>query len=220
MRYAAPEEPAVVAPPTGVDAMDVDTSMPPDAEEQKTEGTGDGGEGEQPRTKRPGQKGFAARLMSKYGWEKGQGLGADSSGIVAPLRVQVEKGKKKTVPAGRGRIVAPKTGGGRSGQAQEQEQEGEDVGKFGPMSNVIVLRDMLEGMADLQAEMEAGLAQEIGEECGDKYGRVERLKIDVEGRRGVYIQFTDPVSALRVSFFSSPFFTFPSAKLTWRLEQI
>ncbi|KAJ2991625.1 hypothetical protein NUW58_g2447 [Xylaria curta] len=64
------------------------------------------------------------------------------------------------------------------------------------MSNVIVLRNMLDGMEDLQSEMENGLGQEIGEECGDKYGRVERLYIDIEGRR-VFIKFTDQVSALR-----------------------
>jgi splicing factor 45 len=56
---------------------------------------------------------------------------------------------------------------------------------------------MLDDMEDLQAEMENGLGQEIGEECGDKYGRVERLHIDTEGRR-VFIKFTDQVSALRV----------------------
>ena len=165
-------------------------------------------EGQQPRSNRPGKKGFAARLMSKYGWEKGQGLGADSSGIVQPLRVQVEKRKKRSdaegggwaEPGGRGRIIASKTGTPSGGDGNG----GGGGGKFGPVSDVVVLRDMLEGMPDLQAEMEAGLAQEIGEECGDRYGRVERLKIDVEGRR-VYIKFTDQVSALRVS---SLFFSF------------
>ncbi len=65
------------------------------------------------------------------------------------------------------------------------------------MSNVIVLRNMLDGMEDVQSEMENGLGQEIGEECGDKYGRVERLYIDTDGLR-VFIKFTDQVSALRV----------------------
>ncbi|KAK1770892.1 hypothetical protein QBC33DRAFT_526081 [Phialemonium atrogriseum] len=68
------------------------------------------------------------------------------------------------------------------------------------MSEVVVLRNMLEGMPDLMAEMEAGLAQEIGEECGERYGRVERLFIDVEDRQ-VFIKFTDQVSALRVRSF-------------------
>lgn len=194
--------------------MDEDAYTPPEAteEQQGAAAAAAEEEEEQRRTNRPGQKGFAARLMSKYGWSKGQGLGADSSGILQPLRVQVEKRKKKADaegggwagPGGRGRIIASKTGGG-GGSKDTQEGAGEDVGKFGPMSNVIVLRDMLDGMPDLQVEMEAGLAQEIGEECGDKYGRVERLKIDVEGRR-VYIQFTDQVSALRVS----PLPIFPS----------
>ena len=210
----APEE-----PPAVVDPMDEDAYTPPEAteEQQGAAAAAAEEEEEQRRTNRPGQKGFAARLMSKYGWSKGQGLGADSSGILQPLRVQVEKRKKKADaegggwagPGGRGRIIASKTGGG-GGSKDTQEGAGEDVGKFGPMSNVIVLRDMLDGMPDLQVEMEAGLAQEIGEECGDKYGRVERLKIDVEGRR-VYIQFTDQVSALRVS----PLPIFPSNFLSF-----
>ncbi|KAI1420413.1 hypothetical protein F5Y12DRAFT_773227 [Xylaria sp. FL1777] len=151
-----------------------------------------------PRANRPGQKGFAARLMSKYGWEKGQGLGAGGTGILQPLRVQVEKRKKKSdaegggfaEPGGRGKIIGSKTGAGTSSSTTES------AGKFGTMSNVIVLRNMLDGMEDVQSEMENGLGQEIGEECGDKYGRVERLYIDIEGRR-VFIKFTDQVSALR-----------------------
>lgn len=115
------------------------------------------------RSNRPGQQGFAQRLMSKYGWTKGSALGASESGIATPLRVQVEKRKKRSdaegggwaEPAGRAKIL----GGERKG--------GEDEG-FGKMSDVIVLRNMLEGMEDLWGEVEAGLGQEIGEECGDK----------------------------------------------------
>lgn len=117
---------------------------------------------DQPRSSRPGQSGFAHRLMSKYGWAQGSGLGADESGIVNPLRVQVEKRHKKAdadgggwaEPGNKGKII----GGKRKG----------DAGRFGAMSEVIVLRHMLDSMPDLQAEIADGLGQEIGEECGEK----------------------------------------------------
>lgn len=126
-----------------------------------------------PRSLRPGQKAFAERLMSKYGWTKGSGLGASGSGIVNPLRVQVEKQKKKpdaegggfVGPGGRGKIIGGKKKKGVDGG---EESEG---GKFGAMSEVIVLQGMVDGM-DLDAELEGagdgGLMQEIGEECGEK----------------------------------------------------
>lgn len=119
------------------------------------------------RSLRPGQKGFAERLLSKYGWTKGSGLGATGSGIVKPLQVKVEKQKKRpdsegggfVTPAGRGTIIGGKKKGG------------DDTGKFGPMSEVIVLRGMLDGM-DIESELErsesGGLMQEIGEECNAK----------------------------------------------------
>ncbi|KAL7622961.1 hypothetical protein AAE478_006640 [Parahypoxylon ruwenzoriense] len=186
VRYVQPEAPSEPPAPPDPDAMDEDEDeyVPPEPDSEDTP---------EARSNRPGQKGFAARLMAKYGWAKGQGLGADSSGILQPLRVQVEKRKKKpdsegggwAEPGGQARIIGSKTGG-----------ETKSETKFGPMSNVVVLRSMLEGMDDLQGEMESGLGQEIGEECGDKYGRVERLYIDIEGRR-VYIKFTNQVSALR-----------------------
>lgn len=151
-----------------------------------------------PRTNRPGQKGFAQRLMSKYGWTAGSGLGADSSGIVNPLQVKVEKRRKRpdaegggfAEPVNRAKITGGKTASSTTTAADK------DQGKFGAMSEVLVLRGMLDGMDNLRAEVEGGLGQEIGEECGDKYGRVERLYIDVEGRQ-VFIKFTDQVSALR-----------------------
>ena len=106
--------------------------------------------------------------MSKYGWTKGSGLGANSSGIINPLRVQVEKQKKKpdsegggfVGPSGMGKIVGGKKKGGKG--------EGSEEGKFGAMSEVIVLKGMIDGM-DLDEELASGnLMQEIGEECGEK----------------------------------------------------
>lgn len=100
--------------------------------------------------------------MSKYGWTKGTALGANESGLLNPLRVQVEKRRKKAdadgggwaEPGGKGKII----GGKRKGEA----------GKFGTMSEVIVLQNMLENMPDLEAEIADGLGQEIGGECGEK----------------------------------------------------
>ena len=129
------------------------------------------------RSLRPGQKGFAERLMSKYGWSKGSGLGASGSGIVNPLRVQIEKQKKRpdskgggfVGPGGRGKII-----GGKKKSGSDAEREG---GKFGVMSEVVVLRGMVDGM-DLDAEMECtgdgGLMEEIGEECGDKVSIIQK----------------------------------------------
>jgi splicing factor 45 len=120
--------------------------------------------------------------MSKYGWSKGKGLGADGSGIVNPLRVQLEKRKKKSDaegggfrdPGGRGKIIG--------GKKNVPEKDSE-VGKFGPMSEVIVLRGMVDGM-NLDEEVEGagdgGLIQEIGDECAEKVWRArafEKLKL-------------------------------------------
>ncbi|OQE36174.1 hypothetical protein PENCOP_c012G04859 [Penicillium coprophilum] len=151
-----------------------------------------------PRSLRPGQKGFAERLLSKYGWTKGSGLGATGSGMVNPLQVKVEKRKKRpdsegggfTTPAGRGKII----GNNRKGEYE--------TSKFGPMSEVVILRGMLDGM-DLDAEIEGGndggLMQEIGEECQKKYGDVVRVFIarNVGTPVPVFVKFRNPLSGLR-----------------------
>lgn len=159
VRYTLPP------PPEGIPASEAELEAV-FAKEQPPENETESGE-DAPRSLRPGQKGFAERLLSKYGWTKGSGLGATGSGIVKPLQVKVEKQKKRpdsegggfVTPAGRGKIIGGKKKGG------------EDTGKFGPMSEVIILRGMLDGM-DLDSELEGGegggLMQEIGEECSEK----------------------------------------------------
>jgi splicing factor 45 len=134
----------------------------------------------------PSRKGFAARIMNKYGWSAGTGLGASESGITSALSVQVSKRRRRpdaegggfAEPGGRGKIIAPKS---LQGERAETDRAEEEDGRFGKISQVIVLNGMLENMEDLRKEAEDGLGQEIGEECGEK----------------VFIKFTDGVSALR-----------------------
>ncbi|EAW10147.1 putative G-patch DNA repair protein (Drt111) [Aspergillus clavatus NRRL 1] len=164
----------------------------------KEQPAGDEPEGDDQRSLRPGQKGFAERLLAKYGWTKGSGLGATGSGIVKPLQVKVEKQKKRpdsegggfVTPAGRGKIIG--------GTRKTEEEEG----KFGRMSEVIVLKGMLDGMdldAELEGDQDGGLMQEIGEECSEKYGRVERVFISRDSGHPVpvFVKFTNQLSALR-----------------------
>ena len=145
-------------------AVEEDGYSPPPA-------LGQGEDADASRSARPGQSGFARRLMSKYGWTKGSGLGADESGIINPLRAQVEKRRKKAdadgggwaEPAGKGKII----GGKRK----------DNTSKFGSMSEVIVLKGMLENMPDLHAEIADGLGQEIGEECGEKVNKTSPSRL-------------------------------------------
>ncbi|KAK3392191.1 hypothetical protein B0T20DRAFT_384866 [Sordaria brevicollis] len=206
VRYEAPPQPPSAPEGSRDDAMDLDSDneevnydaipVPLGAASEEPESS------DAPKSKLPGQAGFAARLMSKYGWTAGSGLGASESGITTALQVKVEKRKKRSdaegggwaEPGGRGKIIGGKPAAGSSSAGKE-----EDGGKFGKMSEVIVLDHMLDGMTDeeLRQEVEAGdLYEEIGTECGEKYGRVMRLFVELGDRR-VFIRFTDGVSALR-----------------------
>ncbi|KFY48748.1 hypothetical protein V495_01066 [Pseudogymnoascus sp. VKM F-4514 (FW-929)] len=141
--------------------------------------------------------------MSKYGWSKGSGLGADGSGIVNALHVQVQKRKKKPDSEGGGfadpQAIGKIVGGKRNAAAAgSQDSEG---GKFGAMSEVVVLEGMVDGM-DLDSEVGAGdggIMQEIGEECGEKYGNVERVFVYRREGKGanVFVKFTSQLSGLR-----------------------
>ncbi|KAK4945968.1 hypothetical protein LTR66_014334, partial [Elasticomyces elasticus] len=159
---------------------------------------------EAPRTNRPGQKGFAERLLAKYGWEKSQGLGASGTGITNALYAKADKRKKKSDQEGGG-FVTPATTGKILGGHKSKPAQQEEKGKFGAMSEVIRLEGMLKGL-DVATELargDGGLMQEIGEECAEKYGNVERVYIHTgpggDGDSGalVFVLFTAQLSALR-----------------------
>lgn len=202
VRYSPPPPP----PPTDPEAMDLDSDP---EEHEGVDYSSINVAGSLPQKTRG--KAFATKLMSKYGWTAGTGLGASSSGITSALSVQSLKRKKKSDAEGggfrdpaaaQGRIIAPKSLSTPSQPQQDNNNNNNNAGQ--KISRVVVLRDMLLNIPNLAAEVEAGLGQEIGEECGEKYGRVERLFIDQSERLGenkrVYIQFVEEVSALRVSF--------------------
>ena len=219
MRMAQPLQPQSVPPtpstavsPSGqisrepvrysLSAASEETQAPVREPEEKVEESGlvDDDGTSQPRSSRPGQANFAERLMAKYGWSKGQGLGAQGTGIINPLYAKADKRKKKSDAEGGGFATPASTGkilGGNKSKAALAEAEG----KFGAMSEVIRLEGMLTGL-DLDDELaQGGLMQEIGEECGDKYGSVERVYIhrpeNDKGEALVFVYFVSQLSALR-----------------------
>ncbi|USW58840.1 Putative G-patch domain, RNA recognition motif domain, RNA-binding domain superfamily [Septoria linicola] len=165
------------------------TPMPQPAQQQQ---------GPEERTTRPGQDGFAERLMKKLGWEKGQGLGASGEGITTALRMQAEKRKKKSDAQGGG-YVAPAAMGKIVGGKKAKPKPGEETagGELDQMTEVVKLSGMLENMDVDHAIREEGLLQEIGTEMGE-YGTVERIYIFRKadgGEDDVFVKFTSPWSA-------------------------
>jgi splicing factor 45 len=129
-------------------------------------------------------------------------LGAQGTGIVNPLYAKVDKRKKKSDAEGGGYVTPAGTGKILGGQKSKMAQD-EDQGKFGAMSEVVKLEGMLRGL-DLDVELNregGGIMQEIGEECAEKYGSVERVYIDRNGEEAdggvVFVQFISQLSALR-----------------------
>ncbi|WPH01082.1 Hypothetical protein R9X50_00391700 [Acrodontium crateriforme] len=153
-----------------------------------------------PKSNRPGQKGFAERLLKKYGWEKGQGLGAQGNGITTAIIAQAQKRKKRSDADGGGWAAPANMGKIVGGKRRKIEKTSDDDGQFGTMSEVIKLEGMLNGL-DVDHEIaEGNLMQEIGDEMSNKYGTIERLFIwrtEMGGHDEVFVKFTSQLSALR-----------------------
>ncbi|KAF2184396.1 hypothetical protein K469DRAFT_750990 [Zopfia rhizophila CBS 207.26] len=147
---------------------------------------------------------FAENMLQKWGHKKGQGLGINSSGILTPLSlVQVNQPKERRMilddfedgdarkqRAPIGRI----TGGKRAGGIAEQQED-----TYGPRSNVIVARGLLNGL-DLEDDTDGGIMQKIGDGFSAKFGNISRVKIGERSEEGapipVYVAFNDQLSAL------------------------
>ncbi|TLD04604.1 hypothetical protein E2P81_ATG10279 [Venturia nashicola] len=152
----------------------------------------------QPASKVSGQKGFAARLMAKMGWEEGQGLGAKGEGITTAIIAQPTKRKRRSDKEGGG--WRPATGKIVGGKKRNVQSTDDDEGEFGNISSVVKLQGMLDEL-DVGYEIEENnLQQEIGEKFSKDYGTIERLFIWREengGNNEVFVKFTNQLSALK-----------------------
>jgi splicing factor 45 len=167
---SAPPAPAAFRSSTVISAAPVRYDVPappppmeetPSAETQQDHDEPMEDQEEAPRSTLPGQKNFAERMMKKMGWQKGQGLGAEGTGIKTALKVQVEKRKKKpdalgggfVGPSGMGRIVGGK-----------KKKDGDDHEPS--LSTVLICYHMVDGK-DLDYEMgpDGNLVEEIGLDC-------------------------------------------------------
>jgi len=106
---------------------------------------------------RPDPSTFAERMMARWGYQEGQGLGADGQGIVNALKVeQIREGKGKGKKEGK--VVGVGSKMGRIINDNEDTQAREDRIRFGEPSRVVVLTNMV-GPEDTD---DGDLREEIG----------------------------------------------------------
>ena len=130
---------------------------------------------------------FAKSLMAKYGWEKGQGLGATSQGMLNPLALsgssdaskkKKAKGKEQQQqqPApqqqrlqGSNKVIGMATAKGRVISDMKSEKDRQEREKYGEPSRVVCLSNMV-GRDDVDEELVSDVSAEarklgVLEEC-------------------------------------------------------
>lgn len=110
---------------------------------------------------------FASKIMSKYGWEEGKGLGKASQGISTALSVE------KTSKRG-GKIVNMAAEQEQQAEQEAEQEKQKEQSMLELMKNpckVVLLQNMV-GPGDVDEELEP----EVAEECA-KYGEVAKCLI-------------------------------------------
>lgn len=142
-----------------------------------------------------GASAVAAKIMAKYGFKDGQGLGKQEQGI--SMALQVEKTSKRG-----GRIIHEKDIAitpvlePQPAPASSQEQSITEMMKA--PSKVIMLRNMV-GPGEVDDELEP----EVKEECNRKYGEVvtvhivEMPNVTPEETVRIFVEFTRIESAIK-----------------------
>ncbi|XP_050431827.1 splicing factor 45 [Adelges cooleyi] len=178
---------AAIAPPPSLQESVVSSPGP------QASGTGMGG-----------GMGIAAKIMAKYGFKEGQGLGKKEQGISVAL--QVEKTSKRG-----GRIIHERPGGSLSPSMATSVQD-DFVAPAPPppkplqsiteimkvQSKVVLLRNMVG-----PGEVDQDLEPEVKDECNTKYGDVNRVLIyevpdvDPEDAVRIFVEFKRIESAIK-----------------------
>lgn len=131
---------------------------------------------------RPDSRTFAERMMSKFGWEEGKGLGASESGITAALSVQrtpaASASSNKKAKKKKEQEVAP-TPAGMAGRSvvvdvSRDQRIAEQKAQMGGDASRVVLLTNLCG----REEVDDDLGGEVAEEA-NKFGVVERCFVYV-----------------------------------------
>ncbi|CAO1616960.1 unnamed protein product [Parajaminaea phylloscopi] len=136
--------------------------------------------------------GFAERLMSQWGHQEGEGLGAEGNkgraeALVMEKTHAQRKGTYERDEWG-GTSITTSRQGPRGRYTSQDPRAAQDLARFGAPSEVVLLENMITS-AD---EVDDALPQEISEECS-RHGIVQRVAIQPPNR--VFVVFTGPAGA-------------------------
>ncbi|KAM0788247.1 hypothetical protein ACM66B_001398 [Microbotryomycetes sp. NB124-2] len=128
----------------------------------------------------PDNRSFADRMMAKFGWEQGKGLGANEAGITSALAVSranpppnpnSKKGKKAAAQQGEPVPTGISTKGATIIDAGREARIASQRAEFGEPSRVVLLTNLC-GLGDVDDD----LGSEVAEEA-NKFGVVERCMV-------------------------------------------